>query len=421
MEKYLEFEEGGSHKFWQITLDGESFTVQYGKVGTAGQTQTKTFADAATAEKEATKLLNSKLKKGYAEATSKSGGQTPPIQAAPTKAATPAVTIRKAYWELQDGSFFIYMQWDRWVLSLRYQKGKASEAQPRSVGNLSEKSAIEDFEEDTADMLPKKKQDVTFKEIPLAELDTKVKEIAKTLSGKKADFQKEADDFLKSLPPVLPEPLFESALALVQMIQNNYASKEAGIPLEQIKTDMLEFFKEVFKSKKIPTAKREACLKELDSIFSKLPPVIPEEMLDDAMVPIEALTEKIVDGTFEAAAEQATAESSDSATKYYEVDGKFWAITLDGSSFTVQFGKIGTNGQTQEKSFGDEDEAAKEAEKLIKSKTKKGYALAKLPASMAQASAKPKTAAAPELSLRATPEAPKPKAHTLPEAGPDVT
>jgi len=52
---------------------------------------------------------------------------------------------------------------------------------------------------------------------------------------------------------------------------------------------------------------------------------------------------------------------------------KFWQVTQDGEKLTIVFGKIGTNGQTTEKSFASEDEATAEMEKLIKSKTKKGY------------------------------------------------
>lgn len=52
---------------------------------------------------------------------------------------------------------------------------------------------------------------------------------------------------------------------------------------------------------------------------------------------------------------------------------KFWQVTQDGKKLTIVFGKIGTNGQTTEKSFASEDAATTEMEKLIKSKTKKGY------------------------------------------------
>lgn len=52
---------------------------------------------------------------------------------------------------------------------------------------------------------------------------------------------------------------------------------------------------------------------------------------------------------------------------------KFWQISQDGKKLTIVFGKIGTNGQTTEKSFDTADEAKAEMDKLIKSKIKKGY------------------------------------------------
>ncbi|HKS38503.1 MAG TPA: AAA domain-containing protein [Verrucomicrobiae bacterium] len=63
----FEFIGGASRKFWEIAMDGNAFTVRFGRIGTAGQTQSKTFADAAQAKREADKLIGEKLKKGYVE------------------------------------------------------------------------------------------------------------------------------------------------------------------------------------------------------------------------------------------------------------------------------------------------------------------------------------------------------------------
>jgi predicted DNA-binding WGR domain protein len=51
---------------------------------------------------------------------------------------------------------------------------------------------------------------------------------------------------------------------------------------------------------------------------------------------------------------------------------KFWRARIEGGTLYVNFGKIGTNGQTQVKELGP-DGAAKELEKLIREKRKKGY------------------------------------------------
>ena len=64
-EEHFQFSDGSSNKFWKIRLDGSSFTVHFGRVGTAGQVQTKDFKSDAEAEKEYKKLVAEKLKKGY--------------------------------------------------------------------------------------------------------------------------------------------------------------------------------------------------------------------------------------------------------------------------------------------------------------------------------------------------------------------
>lgn len=63
MARY-EFVEGSSSKFWEITLAGESFTVVFGRIGSAGQSQSKSFPSAAAAKAEHDKLVREKTKKG---------------------------------------------------------------------------------------------------------------------------------------------------------------------------------------------------------------------------------------------------------------------------------------------------------------------------------------------------------------------
>ncbi len=40
----FQYSDATSHKFWNIDVSGNSFTVTYGKVGAAGQTQTKSLS-----------------------------------------------------------------------------------------------------------------------------------------------------------------------------------------------------------------------------------------------------------------------------------------------------------------------------------------------------------------------------------------
>jgi uncharacterized protein (TIGR02996 family) len=75
MPRY-EFSEGTSNKFWEIKLDGKSFTTTYGKIGTDGQTTIKTFKSEAEAKKEADKITAEKVKKGYQLAGGGGGGRS---------------------------------------------------------------------------------------------------------------------------------------------------------------------------------------------------------------------------------------------------------------------------------------------------------------------------------------------------------
>ena len=54
---------------------------------------------------------------------------------------------------------------------------------------------------------------------------------------------------------------------------------------------------------------------------------------------------------------------------------KFWTIEQVQNSYTVQWGKIGTEGRTNSKEFADEDECKSEIAKLVKEKLSKGYSI----------------------------------------------
>jgi predicted DNA-binding WGR domain protein len=65
--RHFELISGVSRKFWEISISGNAFTVRFGRIGTAGQSQTKTFVDEAKARNEAERLMAEKVKKGYGE------------------------------------------------------------------------------------------------------------------------------------------------------------------------------------------------------------------------------------------------------------------------------------------------------------------------------------------------------------------
>src|SRR5438067_5979931 len=63
----FEFRGGGSAKFWEISREDESYTVTFGRIGTAGKSQTKELDDEDDARKAVAKLIAGKLAKGYVE------------------------------------------------------------------------------------------------------------------------------------------------------------------------------------------------------------------------------------------------------------------------------------------------------------------------------------------------------------------
>ena len=60
-----EFVEGNSSKFWEVKVDGSTYTTRYGRIGDSGKATTKEAASPIAAKKEAEKLAASKVKKGY--------------------------------------------------------------------------------------------------------------------------------------------------------------------------------------------------------------------------------------------------------------------------------------------------------------------------------------------------------------------
>ncbi|MBN8740979.1 MAG: hypothetical protein BGP24_20540 [Lysobacterales bacterium 69-70] len=94
----FEFSEGASNKFWEIARNGADLELRWGRIGTQGQSQTKTFADAAKAGAALDKLVAEKTAKGYVEtgagvassATSTEKVDKDKKDAAAPAAATPA-------------------------------------------------------------------------------------------------------------------------------------------------------------------------------------------------------------------------------------------------------------------------------------------------------------------------------------------
>lgn len=67
----FEFTEGKASKYWEIGQDSELYTVRYGRIGSNGQSKKKEMSSEAECRKEVSRLVQSKLRKGYVFVKSK--------------------------------------------------------------------------------------------------------------------------------------------------------------------------------------------------------------------------------------------------------------------------------------------------------------------------------------------------------------
>lgn len=69
--RYFEFQDEKSAKFWEVSQAGNVVRVRYGKLGTNGQSQEKSFLDEAKAINHVNKIIKEKIGKGYIEINNK--------------------------------------------------------------------------------------------------------------------------------------------------------------------------------------------------------------------------------------------------------------------------------------------------------------------------------------------------------------
>jgi predicted DNA-binding WGR domain protein len=128
----------------------------------------------------------------------------------------------------------------------------------------------------------------------------------------------------------------------------------------------------------------ESVLRQIERALEGIPaePVElpPERTEEPAIVPPSPLRVEEPAAVRPAASPLATvsaAPEESAAPRYFicteEGTSKFWEVGVKGADLTVRFGRIGTKGQSQTKSFPTADASLREMEKLIRSKTGKGY------------------------------------------------
>ncbi|EER0127953.1 WGR and DUF4132 domain-containing protein [Escherichia coli] len=112
MKTYI-YQDEKSHKFWAVEQQRNELHITWGKVGTNGQSQVKSFADAAAAEKAELKLIAEKTKKGYVEEVSVMTPTSVPTQViecpeiAPLPQDKPALTGDHLPWLADDAQIIL--------------------------------------------------------------------------------------------------------------------------------------------------------------------------------------------------------------------------------------------------------------------------------------------------------------------------
>ena len=100
MNRYFELHDAAAnhHKFWEIIqgeADGKIVNVHFGRIGTSGQTQVKTFPTKSLADDHVHRLIREKRNKGYVEQPYKASGtaaMAPLPRPAPKPEAPPEPT-----------------------------------------------------------------------------------------------------------------------------------------------------------------------------------------------------------------------------------------------------------------------------------------------------------------------------------------
>lgn len=76
----LVFQDDKSNKFWRARAEGTDLTVNYGRIGSDGQTQVKSFGSAEQCAKELDQLQRSKRRKGYVDDSSAGPKKEPEVE-----------------------------------------------------------------------------------------------------------------------------------------------------------------------------------------------------------------------------------------------------------------------------------------------------------------------------------------------------
>ncbi|MEO1482618.1 MAG: WGR domain-containing protein [Myxococcota bacterium] len=100
----LEFIDSKSKKFWRARTEGSEFVVNYGRIGTDGQTSVKDLGSVESATAQLKKVAGQKRDKGYVDADGSQVAPTPVVDTAPK------VEDKKVKYKVQRGDSVIEVE-----------------------------------------------------------------------------------------------------------------------------------------------------------------------------------------------------------------------------------------------------------------------------------------------------------------------
>lgn len=363
-KRRFEFAEGGSSKFWEIWRDGTEVRTRYGRIGTDGQITVKVEADEEKARKLCDKLIKEKTTKGYVPVGDASTASASTASASAASAgAAPAKKLTGLSPWMSTGLAYRSADFDAddvYVISCRIDgAGDLAVKYDGTAGPgefVCAAAAIESGHE---------KINVAQGGASLSQDFGHVDEKTPT----------------QAFPPFLLSRSLFAALKAGETIAWPTVLTGDGKTVAVTKTGAgKRTFMVSGKPQTVATLEAkgdDVTLVLLDD--TNWPLILVDNEADECGWWLRAIgkdldADAIADGGDDGDEDgDGDGDEEGGGWRRFEMDEKFWAISIDGDSHTVKYGKIGTGGQEKTKSFDDEDAAKKDYEKLIKEKTGKGY------------------------------------------------
>jgi predicted DNA-binding WGR domain protein/cell wall assembly regulator SMI1 len=321
----FELVEGSSSKFWEIWIEGNDVHTSYGRIGAQGQTTIKEAGSPEAAKKAYDALVAEKTKKGYVEKTDGAAPAAKKADAAGASDQEYATLIAKI-------------------------EAKAKKAGVELSKGASEK-AIAAAEKALGQVLPDEVK-AFYRRHDGSEDDSALE------WGELLSLERMVDEW-KVWKGLLDDGTFES---------NDHGEPGKGVRKHWWIPEWIPFTYDGAGNHKVI---------DLAPAKGGVRGQIVDFWHDDGSRTVagKSFLQWLADANWGAGGEDEEDEGESEGFRRFELDEKFWSIRLDPgeTSFTVRFGKQGTEGQEKTKDFDDAAAAKKEYDKLVAEKVKKGY------------------------------------------------